>query len=79
MTTRTQQLTGNEANLINSARGQLKSFADQLRVLVDDADQALMGMDAQLEDFDAEHPERSELTTSQRKQAEKQRDERVGR
>jgi hypothetical protein len=79
VTTQTQQLTGNEATLINSARAQLKSFADKLRVLCDDADQALIGMDAQLQDFDAAHPERSEFTTSQRKQAEKERDERVGR
>jgi tRNA U34 5-methylaminomethyl-2-thiouridine-forming methyltransferase MnmC len=73
MTTRTQQLTGNEAALLNSARAQLKSFADKLRVLCDDADQALIQMDAQLEDFDAEHPERTELTTTQRKQAQEQR------
>ena len=71
-----EQLTGNEATLANSARAQLKSVADKLRALCDDADQALMQYDAQLEDFDGQHLERSELTTTQHRQAQKQARER---
>jgi lactate dehydrogenase-like 2-hydroxyacid dehydrogenase len=72
-TTQKDQLAGNEATLVNTARGQLKSFADKLRALLRDADDALMGMDAQLMDFDSAHPERSEMTTTEHKQAQEQR------
>jgi hypothetical protein len=75
MTTKqSEQLRGNEATLVNSARAQLKSFRDKLHTIVGDADQALITMDAQLQDWDAdpEHP-RSEMTTTERKEAEEER------
>lgn len=65
-TTQKEQLTGNEATLLNSARAQLKSFADKLRVLLTEAEDGVIAMDAQLEDFDGVHTERSEATTSQK-------------
>lgn len=77
VTAHTNQLTGNEATLVNSARAQLKSFADKLRTLCDELDQALIQMDYQLQNFDTVHAERSELTTTERKQAERERDERI--
>jgi hypothetical protein len=69
-TDRKEQLTGNEATILNSCRGQLSAFADKLRVLATEADDALAAMDAQLEDFDVDHPERTRMTTSQRRDAE---------
>jgi hypothetical protein len=44
---------------------------DKLRVVVTDAENALAQMDSQLENFDAEHPERTRMTTSQKREAEK--------
>ena len=70
-TTQKEQLAGNEATLMNSARGQFAGVLDKLQVIVDEGRDALTQMDAQLEDFDAAHPERTRMTTTQQRDAEK--------
>ena len=75
-TTQKEQLTGNEATILNSCRGQLTSFVDKLRVIVSEGEDALSGMDSQLEDFDADHPERTRATTTQQRDAEERAEKR---
>jgi hypothetical protein len=63
-TTHQEQLQGDEAGLVNTARGQLKSFIDKMDVLVSEGRDMLVDMDARLRDFDTDS-RRLEPTTEQ--------------
>jgi hypothetical protein len=60
-----EQLYGDEAGLVNTARGQLKSFLDKLDVLVREGQDTLVDMDVRLRDFDA-NSRRLEPTSEQK-------------
>lgn len=64
-----EQLYGDEAGLVNTARAQLKSFIDKLDLLSREGQDTLVDMDARLRDFDAES-RRLELTTEQKQEQE---------
>ena len=62
-TTDHEQLQGDEAGLVNSARAQLKSFIDKIDAVLTEGRDMLMDMDARLEAFDL-NSRRFEPTTS---------------
>jgi BMFP domain-containing protein YqiC len=61
-----EQLRGDEAGLVNSARAQLKSFIDKLDVLAREGQDMLVDMDARLRDFDVNVSRRYEPTTEKK-------------
>ena len=63
-----EQLQGDEAGLVNAARGQLKSYIDKMAALIEEGRDMLVDLDTRLRDFDATS-RRVEPTTEQQENA----------